>query len=82
MGVSVDEWDQPVDDEEVARRVGLSLSQFWDVAGRGWRRLEVHEDSVGGDWWIAGEPPQVLIGVDSSHGAVVVASPLGRWQTD
>ena len=74
-----------MDDEglaDLAHELGVDLRTALQALGAGWRRVEVrgHEWPVdrwaGVTWFVAGEPRQVLLGLD--HAALVVARPVAH----
>lgn len=55
------------------------------MAGRGWQPVDLAEDAddegVERRWYVAGEPPQVLLGVDRAGEPLLVARPRVTWES-
>ena len=76
-----DQQDRPGDaDDLLAARLGLPLTEFWHLAGSSWQHVDVAPElGQGCDWYAAGEPLQVMLGLAPGSSDVLVGRPEGRW---
>lgn len=80
------EEDLQAGDRRLAADLGWTLDRLYEVAGSGWEPApppREDNDDAGEDrrrWYIAGDPPQVMLGVSQEEpDEVLVARPLGNW---
>lgn len=74
--------DPTAGDRELATDLGWDLTALYERAGRGWSRLTSDDTGLplsDRNWYVAGEPPQVMLGVAKGPEPVVVARPRGVW---
>lgn len=69
-------------DKELAQALGWSPNDLVEALGGGWRRhrLQFDDDELAFlDWYVAGDPVQLMLVLDGVRGRVGLAAPEGRW---
>ncbi len=76
--------DHEAGDRLLAHDLDLSLERVYELVGRGWELADLGEreaeDLDPPRWYVAGEPPQVMLGVAQGQTAILVARPRVSWE--
>ncbi len=65
------------DDSDLADLLGVEQERLIEVLGAAWRREVTLTDDTTGTWFVAGEPPQLAVGIEGAR--CVLGRPVGRW---